>query len=332
VDPFDLALAVRGMAGKPVAVDDQRGQHVPDRLGGEVQAAVDAHHGGDPAERAARRVVHQRHAQRGEHRSRVRGQRDGPPDDGAGAVVDHAGQPRPHRRPARRQHQDRQVLVVSLPGTVTGRRRPRQIHLRRTAGMLTLPPPGPFSRSQLAGERLLQRAQRHQCPTGPAGDQEIRDRQAGGGAGAGGHRGPGPVHGRDVAPKVGVRLPVGRRQPVRLGARPNLDARGVGTQPAPHGAFGHVQAGRGQPDVSGGQPAGDAQRLQPGHRRRALFGTDTPHDVSFDATSTDIKPAPPADINSALNTGATAHSDPEPPAAGRVAGGVSPPGSPQNRA
>ncbi|WP_433259133.1 hypothetical protein ACQPYK_24965 [Streptosporangium sp. CA-135522] len=102
VQSFDLALAVRLAGRQPQHLHAQGGQRLAHRGGGELQAAVDAHQGWDRAERAALGVAHQRHPQRGQHRAGVRRQRERPPEQGAGTVVDDRRQPRAHRRAARR--------------------------------------------------------------------------------------------------------------------------------------------------------------------------------------------------------------------------------------
>jgi hypothetical protein len=93
-----------------------------DRAGGELQAAVDAYELGHRAERREVRLVGERHAHRGEHRTGGRGGGDGPAEQGPGAVVHHGGQPRRERLALRRQDQDRELLVVR-PRSASGRRK-----------------------------------------------------------------------------------------------------------------------------------------------------------------------------------------------------------------
>ncbi|MEU4546925.1 hypothetical protein [Nonomuraea dietziae] len=145
---LDLALAVRLAGRQPQHLDAQRGQRLPHRGGGELQPAVDAHQGRDRAEGATLGVADQRHPQRGQHRAGVRRQRERPPEQGAGTIVDDRGQPRAHCRAARRQHQDRQLLVVGLPDLVAMRGRAHQVDAGLAPGLLARAPAGPLGGRQ----------------------------------------------------------------------------------------------------------------------------------------------------------------------------------------
>ncbi|MFE3455775.1 hypothetical protein ACFXJ8_43405 [Nonomuraea sp. NPDC059194] len=233
-------------------VDTERGEHVVDGARGELQPAVDAHQRRDGAERAALDVVDQRHMEGGQHRAGVRRQRQRPPEQGAGAVVDHRGQPRLERRTARRQHHDGQLLVIGLPGVVARGSGPSQIHRGLAAALLAGAPGGSLGRGELAVEGTLQRAQRHRRVPAPPGAKEVRHRDPGHRAVH--HGDPGAMDGGDVSAEVGEGLAIGDGQDV--GRRPRRAQLGVIVfERSPHGALAHAQAAGGQPDMLGRQLA-----------------------------------------------------------------------------
>ncbi|GAT67026.1 hypothetical protein PS9374_02679 [Planomonospora sphaerica] len=271
VDALDLAFAVRGKGRQPVGVDAQGGQCRPHRRGGELQAAIDAHARRDGAERAAPGLVHHGHAQRGEHGTGVRGDGDRPADQGASAVVDDGGQPGLDGRAARRQHQDRQLLVVGLPGVVARQLRALQVHLRPAVSVLAGLPDGALGRAQLTGEGLLEGAQGDRGGTGPAVAQEPRHRDPRGQLAAAGHRLVRAVQRGDVAAEVGIRLAVGGAEAIGRRAR-RLGVGAVGrAQPPPHRPLADAQPVGGQPHMGGRQHARLAQLAQPQQRGPALL-------------------------------------------------------------
>ncbi len=230
--------------------------------------------------------------QRRQHGPGVRGGRDRPAGDRAGGVVDERRHPRRAGRAPRRQHQDRQVLVVALPHLVAERRSTAQVHQLRPAG----PFPTRRRRSrgwcQLRGERPLQRPLGHRRRAGPPGQQILTDRHASHRRLARDGRSPGAMHRGDVAPKVDVGRPVSLRQP-----EPPRRRRRAG-QPTPHAALRHAQGLGDLPHLRRGQLAGLAQLPKLEQRRVPLLrarSTPTRNAVSHEAASSSrAEERPPA--------------------------------------
>lgn len=170
-------------------LDGERVRGRADRLGGELQPTVQAQHSRYAAGRAV--VVGQHsHPQRGQHRPGVRGQRDRPADDDPAGVVDEHRHPGRGRRPARRQHQDRQVLVVAFPHLVAPAGPAAQVDQLVPAGPVTGAGGCRGGRGHLGHERPVEGPQRDRLGPGPAAHQLGGDRHPGHRAPAGQHRGP----------------------------------------------------------------------------------------------------------------------------------------------
>ena len=221
VQPFDLPLLPGRVRLRAPRHAPKRERRLLDRVRRELKPAIPPQHHRHTAELAALGVDRHRHPQRREHLRLRRAQRDRPPNDQPRELILEQRHPRPPRtlRP-RRQHLDRQLLVISLIALAAKPRLMPQIHRPIPQRRLPAPSEIPLDWAQRPPKRPRERPPRRRLP---ALSEQLAVRR------------------RDVPAPLQQQL---HRSLARDHAPPRTRGRGATRDPSPHRALPDPARGR----------------------------------------------------------------------------------------